>query len=130
VIAFNSNKATFKTGDKGYLQFAVLDDNGSTLCDTDLSATIIAPNGKKTKLSTSKGQIIKNPECKPNNVMDSPDYYAYYNVDKAGDYKIEITANTANGERKIIDGFFAQKENVFDVERSGRPGSIRWRIIR
>ena len=86
VIAFNSNKATYKVGDNGYLQFAVLDDGGSTLCDADLSAVITAPNGKKAKLSTDNGKIIKNPECKPNNVISSPDYYANYIVEKAGEY--------------------------------------------
>lgn len=117
VLAFNSNKSLYKRGDEAYLQFAVLDDNGNTLCDADIEIEINTPGFGVDRLSTFDNTITKNLDCGPNNVIDSPDYFAYYLVDESGEYEIEIVAYTKNGERQAVDSFRAERNPDITVER-------------
>jgi len=140
VLAMNFNKAVYQAGEEAYLQMAVLDDNGNTICGADLKLQITTPTGKPVTLFTPDldpsltlplargGEIIQNPECGPNNVIDTPDYYAYYDLGEPGIYQLTLTAQTPNGERTIQDFIEVlsppyqggEQEGVFfDVERTG-----------
>ncbi len=119
VLAYNSNKSIYKPGEDAYLQFAVLDDNGDTLCNADLEVIIDEPGWGKKVLSTKDGSIIRNPECGPNNVIDKPDYFANYQADDIGEYKLTITALIDNGKRQINDKFEVRKNALFEIERVG-----------
>ncbi|NCN22521.1 hypothetical protein GW934_03470, partial [Candidatus Falkowbacteria bacterium] len=74
VLAINVNKSIYLPGDQAYLQMAVLDDAGHTICDANLNLEIFAPNGSTTTL-----EVQKSGECGPNSVTYTPDYYTYYN---------------------------------------------------
>ncbi len=117
VLALNFNKSVFLPGEENYIQMAVLDDEGDTLCDAQVDLEIINPKNKKIKLSSKKNEIIKNKKCGHNNVINEPDYYAYFKVEDLGEYKVKMIARTKNGERVIEDKFFVKKDLPFEIER-------------
>ena len=119
VLALNSNKSIYLPGEMAYLQMAVLDDRGHTLCDADLYLEIKSPDGALMELNTENGLLARNPECGPDNVIDRPDYYTYYSLDGVGDYEITLRAVTANGEREIKDKISVAEDLPFEIERIG-----------
>ncbi|MFC1663962.1 hypothetical protein ACFL0A_02505, partial [Patescibacteria group bacterium] len=100
-------------------KIGVLDDLGHTICNADFILEITNPEGGKTILSTTKGDIIRNSECGPDNVINTPDYFAYYPVLGVGIYQIKLTATTFNGTREINDQFEVRDWVPFDIERIG-----------
>lgn len=119
VLALNTNKAIYLPDETAYLQMAVLDDNGNTICDADLFMEITAPDGGVAYLSTDNELINRSGRCGPNNVTDTPDYYAYYGLGAGGAYRVKLTARTKNGLKEIIDRFEAGEPKAFDLERIG-----------
>ncbi len=120
VLAFNPDQSVYQPGDTAYLQFAVLDDNGDTLCDAKIKVNINGPGwGNNGILSTADGTIVRNPDCGPNNVIDTPDYYSRYKLDKPGIYEITVVAETANGPRTLSDRIEVGENPPFTVRREG-----------
>ncbi len=120
VLAFNSNKSVYVLeDDSAFLQMAVLDNFGRTLCDAELALNIVSPNGLESYLTTNNGQIVANPECGPDNVIDTPDYYAFFMIDEIGEYKIDLIATTTNGVYHMKDKLIKSESQKFDVERVG-----------
>jgi len=123
VLALNFNKSIYELGNRSYLQMAVLDDGGHTLCSSDLSLVITAPNGHKSYLNTDNNLIQKNPLCidGKDTVIDSPDYFSYFDLDQIGKYQLKLTALTENGEHVITDFFEVEEEGIqnFKIERIG-----------
>ncbi|MEA3398235.1 MAG: fibronectin type III domain-containing protein, partial [Patescibacteria group bacterium] len=119
VLAFNTNKSIFLPTETAYLQMAVLDEMGHTLCGADLYLEITAPDGGTAFLNTDNGLIIRNPRCGPDNIIHSPDYFAYYGLAGAGEYLVKLTARSANGEYSIIDKFEVRESLPFEIERVG-----------
>ncbi len=158
VLTINTNKAVYQSNtpapvalkatgaesETAYIQMAVLDEKGETLCDADLSLVLTTPSGKQSVLRIIEGErgfnansdadnnadntplahlkggtIYRSGKCGRNNVTDTPDYFAYYDVEEAGEYKMELTAHTANGQRTIFDSFEAKEYIPFEIERIG-----------
>lgn len=117
VLAINTNKSIYLSGEEAYLQFAVLEDGGHTICDANLRLQILNPKSEILNLSTEDGTIKYSGECKGDNVTDVPDYFAYYNVSNIGKYEMKLT-NLDNGY-EITDYFEVQESVPFDVERTG-----------
>jgi len=117
VLAINTNKSIYLPDEEAYLQFASLDKEGHTLCNSKLELQIQTPNSKTQILSTNDGTIKYSGECKGDNVTEVPDYFAYYNVSKTGKYEMKLT-NLDNGF-EITDYFEVRDSVEFDVERSG-----------
>lgn len=90
VLVVNTNKTIYLPGEKAYLQFAVLKDNGQTICDGRLKLEIIGPDGKIETLSTEEGTINYSGRCFGDNVIDTPDYFAHYQVGGQGGISNEI----------------------------------------
>ena len=64
VLAINTNKSIYLPGERVYLQMGVLDKRGHTICNADLVLDIIAPDGKRTILTTnSERQKKKEEQC-------------------------------------------------------------------
>ena len=134
VLAINTNKSVYLStetekypqGERAYLQMAVLDDFGHTICDARLTLEITSPFGQVTVLSTDNGEIIMNEECGPDNIIDSPDYYAFYQTDMMGSYLMRLTAQTDNGEREIVDEFYVFDALPFEIERVGPTRIYPW----
>src|SRR3989344_1324218 len=140
VLAVNTNKSIYSTGDKAYIQMGVLDDAGHTVCNSDLDMEITSPSGVVSKFSTSPtssntspqpspdggegvatgetGTITRDKLCAKDNVIDVPDYYAYYDVpNEEGTYVMKLTANNKNGIKTVHDSFVVKNDVPFVVER-------------
>lgn len=116
VLTINTNKAVFTPDGKVYLQMASLDDQGRTLCNSDLKLEITDPQNSLTTLTPQK-----SPTCGNNNVTDQPDYFAYYQLPatsyQLGTYHLKLTNNS---NKYSIEDSFEVKESVpFSVERIG-----------
>ncbi len=118
VLAFNSNKSAYLPNEKAYLQFAVLNESGHTVCDAELNVLITGP-GRDIKLSTKDGTITRNAECGPDNIILNPDYYSYQELNGAGDYVVKVTAQNKNGVWEISDKLSVQTKIPFELERMG-----------
>jgi len=112
VLAINTNKSIYLSGETAYLQMAALRDDGHTICDANLKLEIAPPNGGLSSVT-----VQKSGECGPNNVVDVPDYFVYYQVNGAGAYQMKLK-NLDTGY-EIIDSFEVREEVSFDVERIG-----------
>src|SRR3989339_321 len=119
VLAMNFNKSVYLQDEKAYIQMAVLDDNGHTVCDASLSLKINNPNGDTITLSSFNNLITSNPACAKDNVISTPDYFAYYNLDAAGEYEITLTASTSAGAKIIMENLIVKKKLDLEVERVG-----------
>lgn len=119
VLAINFNKSTYSTGDDAYIQMAVLDDLGHTICDADLFLEIINPDGSVNLLNSSSSTvlIVKNQECGPESIIGLPDYYAYYRLNEPGEYKIKFTAVTESGIREVEDLIYVRNNISYEIER-------------
>jgi len=112
VLAINTNKSIYLPGENAYLQFAVLKDDGHTICDAILKLEITTP--KKQKIYP---EVQESGKCAGDNVTDVPDYFANYSVDGPGKYQMKLT-NLDNGY-EIIDYFEVRKSVPFEIERTG-----------
>src|SRR3989339_45020 len=119
VLAFNSDQSLYLPGSSAYLQVAVLDDEGDTVCGADVRIEIDEPGWGKTILSTADDSIAKNNACGLNNVIDEPDYFAHFDLKKIGEYNITIIAETADGQRIISDKIEVKNSLSFIVKREG-----------
>jgi hypothetical protein len=119
VLAFNTNKSIYLPRETAYLQMGVLDDLGHTICSADLFLEITAPDRGIAYLNTNNGLITKNTRCGPDNIINTPDYYAYYDLAGTGVYWVKLIANTENGIREINDQFEVRDFIPFEIERIG-----------
>ncbi|PLX26881.1 hypothetical protein C0583_05515 [Candidatus Parcubacteria bacterium] len=119
VLALNFDKAEYYNGEEAYLQMAVLNELGHTLCDSQLYLEITSPDGGVAYLNTDNGLIGRNSECGADNYIESPDYDAYYGVGAIGDYVVKLKAVTDNGEFEISDTFSVVSSTNFDIQRYG-----------
>ncbi len=126
VLAFNTNKSIYLPGETAYLQIGVLDHVGHTVCTASLDMEITKPNGEVVNLSTVNGEINYNPECAPNNVINSPDYFGYFTADQIGSYQVKLISSTAQGINQLIDSFEAREQVPFDIERIGPTRIFPW----
>jgi hypothetical protein len=110
VLAINTNKSIYLPGEKAYLQMAVLNDYGHTICDANVKLEITSPSGE-----ISNPKVQKGDDCGPDNVTNNPDYFAYYQTTKVGVYQMKL--KNLDNDYEITD-FFEVRESVpFEVER-------------
>jgi len=118
VLAINTNKSTYKPNEKVEFGMASLDENGDTLCDSNLEIIIEKPNGDTKSLSTSEGDISVSQTCNiNNNVTNNPDYIAYYYPADTGIYKVSLI-NKSN-DNSIDTQFEVKNDSKLSIERSG-----------
>ncbi|KKR05787.1 MAG: hypothetical protein UT34_C0002G0294 [candidate division WS6 bacterium GW2011_GWF2_39_15] len=112
VLTVNTNKAGYTPGDQVYLQMAVLNEYGHTICNANLELKI-----NNEIFSTSDEGIVRSKECGANNVTDTPDYFAYYDVRRIGVYDIKLKNLDNNFE--ITDTFEVKEGIPYEIERIG-----------
>ncbi len=105
VLAINTDKSNYSIGEAANLAFAVLDDKGEMVCDATLTLDVSFPSGESVELTTVDGSININPQCKSYKISLEPDYSARLPLKESGEYKLKLTATTANGVRFIEDSF-------------------------
>ncbi len=120
VLALNMDKSSYLPGDTAFLQMAVLDGSGHTVCNADLVLRVTNPaTGAITTLTTAENTIIKNPECGPDSITGAPDYSAQVSLSAMGDYALDLAAKTAAGSESISDTIVVSGGEPFSVARSG-----------
>jgi len=137
ILAINVNKSIYLENEDAFIDISLLDNKGQTVCDANLTLTVINPNNEKTVFKTNNkdnnsisnnndsnnklnNNIIKvSPECGVLGVTDLPDYYTEYSVNGLGTYVMNLTAVANNGVRNIVDSFVVQDKVEFDVARDG-----------
>jgi hypothetical protein len=123
VLAINTHKSIYQGGDTVQFDMAVLDDAGEMVCDADVTLNIDGPFD--AVLSTQDGSIKVNDDCQVLAVTENPDYEASWEVPKAlfsrqnGEYKLTLTAVTANGTHSITDSFRVGGPEQALIERRG-----------
>ncbi len=117
MLAINVNKSIYLPNEEAYIQMGVLNDKGHTICDAQLSLQITTPDFQTIILATEDGTIQYSSECGPNNVVDVPDYFAYYQTGESGVYQMKLT-NLDTGYQ-VTDSFEVRKSVPFDIERTG-----------
>lgn len=118
VLAINPNKSTYLPYSTAKLSIAVLDDEGVMVCDASVKLEIVAPDGRKTMLTSKEGRIKVNPACTVKDFVMEPDYESEYQVNGPGEYRMNLSAITPNGERRISDSFEVIQDLPFSVERT------------
>jgi hypothetical protein len=120
VLAINPDKSIYSPGEKAHLALAVLDEKGKMVCDVPIiTLTITNPLGKVTNFSNQNGTIKQNDECRLKEFTTKPDYETSYTVGGIGAYKMNLKAQTANGNYEISDFFTVQGNPDYDVQREG-----------
>jgi hypothetical protein len=116
VLVLNTDKSSYTPGQTAFLQIGVLDKNGDTLCNADITLNVYSPDGKINKYSVMDQTIKKSITCRAdNNVTDNPDYFLNYKVGGMGTYKYELI-NNQNGNK--INGSFEVKNSLpISIER-------------
>nr|MCW1949661.1 hypothetical protein [Candidatus Shapirobacteria bacterium] len=118
VLAINPNKSVYSVGETADFSLAVLDEEGSVLCNAELDLEIIFPDGSTKILSRQNGEIIVSPECRNQSFNLGPDYQSFLSLTQKGRYQISLTAKTKNGQHTIKD-FFTVKDNPsYSIERT------------
>jgi len=111
VLAINTNKSTYLKDEEVYVQMAVLDDKGQTICDANLKLEIISPDNKVSGVT-----VQKSSDCGSNDSRAGTDYISYYYPDETGEYRLNLT--NLDNDISITDSFLVQ-ESAFSIERIG-----------
>ncbi|PIS41154.1 MAG: hypothetical protein COT25_04645, partial [Candidatus Kerfeldbacteria bacterium CG08_land_8_20_14_0_20_42_7] len=75
VVAVNVRRSIQDANSWTEIGIAVLDENGTTVCDADLSVTVTYPSGRQEQVSKNDGTIITNETCVDKSVTNEPDYF-------------------------------------------------------
>jgi hypothetical protein len=118
VLAINTHKSIYHSGEKAQIMMAVLDERGFMVCDAQLNLTIKSPAGETITTTTSDGSIEVNPQCSLRSYTPIPDYYTEVKLAHSqGVYKMTLSATTKKGTYTISDAFEVNDSVAFDVSR-------------
>jgi DNA-binding beta-propeller fold protein YncE len=112
VLAINTNKSIYLPGEEAYLQIGALKDDGHTVCNANLKLEITVPDN-----GVVYPEVKRSGKCRQDNVVNVPDYFAYYKVEKEGKYKMKLT--NLDNDYSIEDYFEVKESVLFEVERIG-----------
>ncbi|HMO78432.1 MAG TPA: hypothetical protein PKD95_04525, partial [Candidatus Paceibacterota bacterium] len=116
VLAVNTTKSMYFSGEAVVLNLAALTDKGDTICDASLQLKIIDPTYTIYEIP-----VERSGACGKNNVTDIPDYLAYFNnASEIGRYTIQLQHLNQKGEvvHNIKDHFEVREYIPFDIERT------------
>lgn len=124
VIGVNVRAATQEPGRMQTIHIAVLDDYGRTLCQAPVRVWLTDPAGFRQLFSTEAGTVERNPDCRDRSVTNEPDYYVNYRSELAGEFIVEVEAETPKGVRLVSDRFILDQIEVAKVDRTRFPTRI------
>jgi hypothetical protein len=112
VLAVNTNKSVYMPNEEAFLQLAVLDQYGHTICDANAKLEVKNPSGKTDKL-----EVKNSPTCGRDNVVDTADYYSYYRTGETGTYTVTLT--NLDNNFVLATQFKVEEDPAISVERIG-----------
>ncbi len=118
VLVMNTNKDIYLAGDSAFVQMAVLDEGGHTVCNAKLELNVKGPNGEEVYKNFGEGEnaIKLSDACGPDTVTDQPDYSVFVPLRAEGEYEMTLKATTASGEKSISRSLVVG-ESDFSIER-------------
>lgn len=119
VLAINPDQAVYEPNETANLSMAVLDDEGSVICDAKVNLEITNPQNEIKILSTDSGAISVSEECEEKNYTEMPDYAAEYLLAGEGEYLLHLTAETENGTREMDDKIVVNADEPYFIQRIG-----------
>ena len=102
VVAVNTDKDVYETGDTAKIHIGVLDKQGLPVCFADdeiyPQARITAPDGSESELN-----VINNNTCTVyDSTLTTPDYSTEFTFGQQGVYTLTIVADTGEGELSSV----------------------------
>ncbi len=104
LLAVNTHKSQYQLGEVAQISFAALSSNGNTVCDANLLAYVIRPDGFISRVS-----VAESGQCNGNSVVALPDYFASYEARVLGKHTLYVERINENGE--VVD----HTEDTFEV---------------
>jgi len=109
LVSLNSQKSIIKPGENAELVIVVLDEQGRSICDTEILLNVTSPGGKTTLFSRQDGSIQQDSECGL--------FTASYPTSDLGQHNITISAKV--GETQTGIRFVENNEkDEFDQEET------------
>jgi hypothetical protein len=123
LVSLNTKRSIYKPDETAELIIVVLDKEGHSVCDADISMTVTNPNNEKTTYSTANSTITPGSECGICN--------ADYPTEVEGNHTIDVTAQTLekfDQNASTVDGvevsfntyFLVQRDYEFDIIRTAQ----------
>ena len=109
LVSLNTDKSIYRPGETATLAIVVLDNDGHSVCNSNIVMNIHDPTSGITTLSTGNG-ITANPSCGL--------YDAQYVVPEVGNYTIDMTAQNPSGVANFTTSFLSADNFDFDVIRT------------
>jgi hypothetical protein len=117
VLAINTQKTRYHSGEVANLSMAALTQTGDTICDAKLELKIIDPD-----FNIHEVPVTQSGSCGPNNVTNVADYLASFAQTTAlGSYQMELSHFNKDDQlvHKIRDTFVVEEFIPYDIERTG-----------
>jgi hypothetical protein len=112
LVSLNTRKSIYKPGETAEFIIVVLDEEGHSVCDANISMIITNPNDEKTGYCTCAGTILPGDECGL--------YTANYTTKVEGNHLIEITALIGGFEVSFNTYFLVQQNYEFEIIRTAQ----------
>lgn len=119
VLALNTDKSRYKPGEEAAISIGVLDHLGEMVCNAVVTLKIRDASAKTVaELSTENKKIEVNSVCSLKEFTLESDYETQYVFSEAGDYSLELHAETSNGSYTITDTITVTEDIPFDIKRT------------
>lgn len=115
-LAMNTDSSVYAPNQMVRVLISAIDNNGNTLCHSNLRVVISGPKKFKTELSTKDGSITTSTTCAEDGTKtNDPDYQGSFVPHIEGTYKLKLTNldNKETVEKKIE----VKSDIPFNIER-------------
>ncbi|MFH0828686.1 MAG: hypothetical protein V1907_00700, partial [Candidatus Kerfeldbacteria bacterium] len=119
IVTVNSPQVAYARGQQVPVTIGIVDANGATVCNADITARITAPDGKVLTARTKDGTIAGSKTCGPESVTADPDYFFRILGDQDGQYRINVETQTDQGPQSSDLAISVGGSRPFAIERVG-----------
>jgi hypothetical protein len=112
LISLNTRKSIYKPGETAEFIIVVLDEEGHSVCDANISMIVTNPNDEKTGYCTCAGTILPGDECGL--------YTAEYLTEVEGNHTVNVTASIGGVDVSFETNFSVQQNYEFDIIREAQ----------
>ena len=111
LVSLNTQKSIYKPGEVANFTIVVLDNQGHSVCNSNIVMNIHSPTSSITTLSSGNG-ITPGDQCGL--------YNAQYVPQLEGNYTIDMAAQNPSGIASFSTSFLAQNNFAFDIVRTAQ----------
>ena len=116
MLTVNPDQTEYELGDEAHISLGALAPSGNTLCDANLTLYIIDPVEFIHNVDVKQSGL-----CNGNNVVDAPDYDAFFTPTEIGEHEmyIESLDNDGNVISHTSDTFHVVNTHPISIRRVG-----------